>query len=105
MRADMHVPTARRRPRVRVTTRPNPGYPGAVLLDFADDCPYCGRRHQHGNPTATPDSDGTYGHRVEHCGNHTHAVTASGRRAHVTRDNQCERDHPGYIVIPAEGVA
>lgn len=97
--------TPRRWPRVRVTVRPNPGADDAVLLLFAEDCPYCGKRHEHGNPVPKPDSDGTYGHRVEHCANHTHVLTASGRRARVTRDNLCERDHPGYILIPAEAVS
>lgn len=92
-------------PRVRVTVRPNPGYDDAVLLLFAEDCPYCGKRHEHGNPTRETGRDGTYGHRVEHCATHTHVLTARGRRARVTRDNQCDEWHDGYILVPAEAVA
>lgn len=67
-------------PRVSVTTRPNPSFAGAVLLDFAEDCPYCGKRHHHGSASAQP-ANGTYGHRVAHCGD----------------------DNPGYILIPEGG--
>lgn len=103
MRADMYVPTARRRLRIRVTARPNPGHPGAVLLDFAEDCPYCGKRHQHGSLSAQPSPDGTYGQRAIHCADHTHELTASGKRRRVARDNRCCEWHPAYLLVPAEG--
>lgn len=69
-------------PHVRVTARPNPSFPDGFLLDFAEDCPYCGKRHHHGG---TLDEDGTYGHRVAHC---------------VDVDRS---DNDGYILIPAGG--
>lgn len=90
-------------PRVRVTSRPNPDHDdGAVLLDFAEDCPYCGRRHHHGSTSAEPDQNGTFGRRVPHCSDHTHATTASGRRARLTADNRCGEWHEQYVLVPAE---
>ena len=90
--------------RVRVTSRPNPSERDAVLLGFAEDCPYCGLRHEHGNPTPGTDPDGTCGTRVPHCANHTHEVAPSGRRARVTDQNICPNFHPLYVLVPAEAV-
>jgi hypothetical protein len=90
--------------RVHVTSRPNPSEPGAVLLTFAEDCPYCGQRHQHGDGTPETDADGTYGTRVPHCSNHTHEVNRQGRPARVTDQNICPNDHPLYVLVPAEAV-
>lgn len=98
--------TPRNRPRVRVTTRPNTSYVGGVLFTFEEDCPYCGARHTgHGSPSGQPSTDGTYGHRVPHCGPHTHVLTASGRRARLTDRNECHEWHEQYILVPAEGVS
>ena len=44
--------------------RPNPTYPGAVILVVG--CPYCGKRHTHGEPRGLR-ADGDYGHRAAHC--------------------------------------
>lgn len=85
---------------VRVTTRPNPTFPGAALLDFAEDCPYCGKRHTHGSQTGDPGPGRTFGSRVPHCAWHTHETRRDGRRARVTRRNACAVDHPPYVLVP-----
>jgi hypothetical protein len=87
---------------VRVYTSPNRYIPGAVILTFADPCPHgCGRYHEHGNPTAETDVDGTYGTRVPHCPDHTHELRADGRRAKLTDRNRCANAHPLYTLVPA----
>jgi hypothetical protein len=88
-------------PRVRVTARPNRSFRGALLLTFAEPCPWCGRLHTHGS-SAGLDADGTYGHRTDHCHDHTHAMRPDGKRARVTAANVCPNDHPGVILVPAE---
>jgi hypothetical protein len=86
-------------PDVRVTVEPNGS---GVLLPFAEDCPYCGRRHNgHGASSAMLGPDGSYGHRTTHCARHTHAVTAGGRRGRLTASNECPNDHEGYRLVPA----
>jgi hypothetical protein len=77
---------------------PNPEYPGAVLLETSP-CPYCGKPHYHGSPSAGPNPDGTYGSRVPHCGPHTHSLSASGQRAHLTTTNRCHEYHPQYVLM------
>jgi hypothetical protein len=91
--------------RVRVSTRPNPSYPDAVLFTFEEDCPYCGKRHTGHGGTGQLGADGSYGTRSIHCSDHTHVVTASGRRARLTRDNTCQEWHPAYVLVPAEGAS
>jgi hypothetical protein len=84
---------------VRIS-RSNRDHPEAVILVFTEDCPYCGKRHQHGNPTAKLNAKGTYGPREPHCADHTHAVNAYGTRQRVTYANQCPNYHPNYVLVP-----
>ncbi len=94
---DGYPPEAPRLAVVRVSRRAGTGV-GYVLLTTAA-CPYCGKQHQHGSEGL--DRDGTYGYRVEHCLDHTHALTAGGRRSSVTFRNRCEAVHEGYVLVPA----
>jgi hypothetical protein len=91
-------------PRVPVRATPNRyyetrGYPHAVILTFTEPCPFCDRYHSHGSATGELTAEGTYGHRIEHCSDHTHLTTVSGRRARVTDQNRCS-GHGGYILVP-----
>ena len=97
-------------PRVRVYVAPNPyfrerGAPDAVKLIFAEDCPYCGRRHEHGAGSSVLGDEGSYGNRTPHCSAwHTHRTTfGSARRQRVSVLNQCPAplDHPNYVLVPA----
>jgi len=55
-----------------------PGDSGHSLA-VTEPCIYCGKRHTHGTDR-TGNGDG---HRVAHCGRHTHDVTRTGRRRSV----------------------
>jgi hypothetical protein len=94
--------------RVAVAVTPNTGWPyrgtGAVLLTFVDPCPYCEYRHVHGQGTDRLDSNGTYGYRSGHCGDHTHELRADGRRARLNDWNRCENDHQNCLLVPATNV-
>ncbi len=49
-----------------VLITPNSRHRGALCLVVV--CPTCHRFHYHGNPTAQPDPDGTFGYREADCG-------------------------------------
>lgn len=63
-----------------------------------EPCPYCGKRHHHG-ADQTGNGDG---HRVAHCGRHTHDVTMTGRRRSIYAKgvricSGCE--NRGYVLV------
>jgi hypothetical protein len=50
-----------------------------IYSAITEPCIYCGKRHTHG---AGRDGDGD-GHRVAHCGSHTHDLTPTGLRRSI----------------------
>lgn len=62
-----------------------------VILRYTKPCHFCGGKHTHGNETAIPDADRTYGLRVPHCPSHDSTGRLLG--------------NPNFIVrlIPANG--
>lgn len=70
--------------------RMNRQYPGAVILETTDKCPYCHQVHWHGSASAEPGPSGDYGPRIPHCGAHRH----QGQR------EWCANDHPQYTLVP-----
>jgi hypothetical protein len=73
-----------------------PGDPGCFLA-ITEPCIYCSKCHIHG---AGRDGDGD-GHRVAHCGRHTHDLTPAGRRRSIYARGveicSCHEDR-GYVL-------